>query len=84
LATQHSFIKGVVGWVPLKDPCADEILNRLAHHPNSRSVREVHIDGPAVEAMIEHILSESRVLSETEDDQQPRAVEGWEAGCGDP
>jgi L-fuconolactonase len=41
LARQHPLIKGVVGWVPLKDPAVGEILDRLAENPLFRGVREV-------------------------------------------
>lgn len=41
LATQHAFIKGVVGWVPLADPEVGEHLERLQRHPAFKGVRHV-------------------------------------------
>ena len=40
-ATQHPFIKGVVGWVPLKTPEVGTVLDRLANNPHFRGVREI-------------------------------------------
>ncbi len=41
LAAAHSFIRGVVGWVPLVDPKASAILEKLAADKKLRSVRHV-------------------------------------------
>ena len=41
LARQYQMIKGVVGWVPLKDPAVGEILDRLTEIPLLRGIREV-------------------------------------------
>jgi L-fuconolactonase len=41
LARQHQLIKGVVGWVPLKDPAVGEILDRLTENALFCGVREV-------------------------------------------
>lgn len=41
LAAKNSLIKGVVGWVPLKDPQIGNILDQVAANPRLRGVREV-------------------------------------------
>ena len=41
LAAQDSLIKGVVGWVPLKDPSLGAILDRLKSNAHFRGVREI-------------------------------------------
>lgn len=41
LATQHAFIRGVVGWVPLVDPQVPAILEKLAPEKKLRAVRHV-------------------------------------------
>jgi L-fuconolactonase len=41
LAAQNQFIKGVVGWVPLKDPAVGAVLDRLAGDAHFRGVREI-------------------------------------------
>lgn len=46
LADQHSFIKGVVGWVDLCSPQVDSQLANLACHPKFRGVRHVVQDEP--------------------------------------
>jgi L-fuconolactonase len=46
LAVQHTFIRGVVGWVPLADARAGEILARLAGHAGLKGVRHVLHDEP--------------------------------------
>ena len=40
-AAQHSWIAGVVGWVPLIDPTVGDVLARLAAHPCLRGIRHV-------------------------------------------
>jgi L-fuconolactonase len=45
-AGQHSFIQGVVGWVPLVDPQVAEILGPLAENPKLCAVRHVVQDEP--------------------------------------
>jgi L-fuconolactonase len=41
LAAEHSFIKGVVGWVPLVDPEVKEHLGTLSHCHTLKAVRHV-------------------------------------------
>lgn len=41
LATQHSFLRGVVGWIPLYAPDVASILDRFARDPNLKAVRHV-------------------------------------------
>ena len=41
LAAQDSLIKGVVGWVPLKEPSLGAILDRLKSNAHFRGVREI-------------------------------------------
>ena len=45
-AEQNSFMKGVVGWVPLTDPTLGEILEQVSAHPKLRGVRHVLQDEP--------------------------------------
>ncbi len=40
-AAEHSFIRGVVGWVPLAGPTARDDLTRLAANPTLKAVRHV-------------------------------------------
>jgi L-fuconolactonase len=40
-ATAHSWIAGVVGWLPLTDPTVGDLLDRLADHPALKGVRHV-------------------------------------------
>jgi L-fuconolactonase len=46
LAARHPMIRGVVGWVPLCAPEADELLDQLAAHPRLVAVRHVLHDEP--------------------------------------
>jgi L-fuconolactonase len=46
LASQHDFIKGVVGWVPLIDANVAESLEQLTPDPKLRAVRHVLHDEP--------------------------------------
>lgn len=46
LAARHSFILGVVGWVPLGEFDAAPILERFAKHPRLKAVRHVLHDEP--------------------------------------
>lgn len=46
LAQQYSFIKGVVGWVNLCDPCVQGQLERLSAFQHLRGVRHVVQDEP--------------------------------------
>jgi L-fuconolactonase len=41
MAAAHSWIAGVVGWVPLIDPALGDVLDRLAANPALKSVRHV-------------------------------------------
>ncbi len=46
LAGHHSSIKGVVGWVDLRNAAVDEQLAQFAKHPRFRGVRHVVQDEP--------------------------------------
>ncbi|MGH9668172.1 MAG: amidohydrolase family protein [Bryobacteraceae bacterium] len=46
MASEHDFIAGVVGWVPLADPCVEEHLDRFCNHPKLKSIRHVLQDEP--------------------------------------
>jgi len=46
LAEAHEFIKGVVGWVDLRDPAVEMQLERLALNPFFKGVRHVIHDEP--------------------------------------
>lgn len=46
LAANHSFIRGVVGWVPLIDERVNETLAHLAGNPKLKAVRHVLHDEP--------------------------------------
>jgi L-fuconolactonase len=46
LASQHDFIRGVVGWVPLVDADLAARLERFAAHPKLKAVRHVVQDEP--------------------------------------
>jgi L-fuconolactonase len=46
LANQWSFIRGVVGWVPLTDPRVEDTIARLARNPKLRGLRHVVQDEP--------------------------------------
>jgi L-fucono-1,5-lactonase len=46
LATQHAFIRGVVGWVDLTDPRVGLALDRLQRHPKFKGVRHLVHDEP--------------------------------------
>jgi L-fuconolactonase len=46
LATQHQFIRGVVGWAPLTDPNVQEVLVELAADPKLLGLRHVLQDEP--------------------------------------
>jgi len=41
LADRHEFIKGVVGWVDLRSPTVDAVLEQLAAHPKLKGIRHV-------------------------------------------
>jgi L-fuconolactonase len=64
LADQNSFIKGVVGWVPLAEKSAAAELDRFAAHPRLKGVRHVvqgqppgFLDAPAFNAGIREVTS---------------------------
>jgi L-fuconolactonase len=40
-AAENDFIRGVVGWVPLRDPGVAKILKKLAANPKLRAVRHI-------------------------------------------
>lgn len=46
LAREHSFIRGVVGWVPLVEPDVETYLDRFADEPKWKAVRHVLQDEP--------------------------------------
>src|SRR5262245_27534270 len=46
LAAENSFIKAVVGWVPLIDPSVKELLGDLVHAKSLKAVRHVVHDEP--------------------------------------
>lgn len=48
LATQHDFIRGVVGWVDLTDPHLGATLDELQRHPKFKGVRHLVHDEPDV------------------------------------
>ena len=48
LATQHDFIRGVVGWVDLTDPRVGATLDELQRHPKFKGVRHLVHDEPDV------------------------------------
>ena len=50
-AEEHEFLRGVVGWVPLKEPSVAEELARLATHRKLKGVRHVVQDEPDPEFM---------------------------------
>jgi L-fuconolactonase len=41
MAAKHDFMRGVVGWAPLKDPKVADVLARWASHPKMKAVRHV-------------------------------------------
>jgi L-fuconolactonase len=41
LAAQNSWIRGIVGWVPLKDPSVGAVLDRFTNNSHFRGVREM-------------------------------------------
>ena len=45
-ASQHEFIKGVVGWFPLADPVVEEMLSEYSGNPWLKGVRHVVQDEP--------------------------------------
>ena len=45
-ASQHEFIKGVVGWFPLADPAVEEMLSEYSGNPWLKGVRHVVQDEP--------------------------------------
>ncbi|MBM3848227.1 MAG: amidohydrolase [Verrucomicrobia bacterium] len=46
LASQHDFIRGVVGWVDLTDPDVEETIDGLKDHPKFCGIRHVVHDEP--------------------------------------
>ena len=46
LAEENSFIKGVVGWVPLAEPGVKQVIEKAAANPKLKSVRHVVQDEP--------------------------------------
>ncbi len=52
LAERQPIIKGVVGWVDLRSPKADDVLGELAQHPRFVGVRHVVQDEPEDDFML--------------------------------
>lgn len=46
MASQHRFIAGVAGWVPLTDADVEQSLDRFGGHPKLKSIRHVLQDEP--------------------------------------
>ncbi len=46
MAEENDFIRGVVGWVDLRDPNVEEQLEKFAHHPKMVGVRHMVQDEP--------------------------------------
>lgn len=46
LAAKNTFIKGVVGWLPLSDPQINQTLERYANQPNLVGIRHIIHDEP--------------------------------------
>lgn len=64
LARDHSFIKGVVGWVPLADPSTGGVLDSLAGNTRFKGVRHVvqgeppgFLDAPAFNAGLREVTT---------------------------
>lgn len=53
LAQNEKLIRGVVGWIPLKDPAVGDILDRFGKNPLFRGVREI-IQGTADRDYLAH------------------------------
>ncbi len=52
LAKSHDSVKGVVGWVDLRDPQVEGHLERLAEHPNLKGIRHIVQDEPDIEFLL--------------------------------
>ena len=52
LASQHEFIRGVVGWVDLTDPRLGATLDDLQRHPKFKGVRHLVHDEPDVKWLV--------------------------------
>jgi L-fuconolactonase len=64
LASQHDFIRGVVGWVDLTDPRVGATLDELQRHPKFKGVRHLVHDEPDVGWLIrEDVLRGLRELA---------------------
>lgn len=48
MAEKHDFLKGVVGWVDLRDKGVEKDIERLSHHKKFKGVRHVVQDEPDV------------------------------------
>lgn len=65
LARRHTFIRGVVGWVPLADPGVGRILDELTSDPSFKGVRHVvqgepdpaFLEGPAFNAGLRELTA---------------------------
>ncbi len=64
LARDYSFVKGVVGWVPLADPGAGDMLDSLVQNPKFKGVRHVvqgqppgFLDAPAFNAGLREVTA---------------------------
>jgi L-fuconolactonase len=52
LASEHEFIRGVVGWVDLTDPHVGAVLDELQRHPKFKGVRHMVQDEPDVHWLV--------------------------------
>ena len=52
MASKHSFIKGVVGWLDLRSPVLEQQLKELASHPKLVGLRHVIHDEPDDDFML--------------------------------
>jgi L-fuconolactonase len=52
LASEHEFIRGVVGWVDLTDPRVGATLDELQRHPKFKGVRHMVQDEPDVNWLV--------------------------------
>ena len=55
------------------------VLHMVVHVPIQKSMDRIHINSPAVHAVVEHIFSESGVLGEAINRHEPSAEKVWQA-----
>ena len=64
LASDHDFIRGVVGWVDLTDPRLGDALDEFERHPKFKGVRHLVHDEPDVNWLVrEDVLNGLRELA---------------------